>query len=214
MKSVCEEILLSSGLRKMIALTLHLGNMLNASSGKDAVTALRMSCLLKLSQTRSFDGKTSFMDYTASVAWKNCSSIDFPRGLRVAIKIEWQQTVTEFERLDATLPHIREMALKDRLTFIETDEELNVLGTTGLGRFVLEAYRKAAMVYAEIQDVHTACHGLCDYFGESSADPQNLIRDVAAFCDQFQASIDKAKLDTSPHMLETIPESTSSCGSI
>jgi hypothetical protein len=169
---------------------------------------------LKLSQTRSFDSKTSFLDYVASVAWKNCSSIDFPSGLGVAVKVEWKETVAEFERLDAKLPQIRVMALQNGSDFLEAEEELNLLNSTGVGRFVLEAYRKAAFVYADMQDVHAAFRRLCDYFGESSADPQHLIREAAMFCDQFQTSLDKAKSDDSTCLLETIPESNSSCGSI
>lgn len=199
----------------MIALVLHLGNLVNKSGGKSAVAAVRLSCLLKLSQTRSFDAKTSFLDYAASVAYKNGASTNFPASLEQAVKLDWKTTVAEFAKLDEKLPQIRKFSLKDSSAFLEDEEELNLLESTPIGRFALDSYRKAALAYAEMQDVQASFRRLCEYFGESPEDPQNLIHEVSAFCHEFQMSIEKVKKKAGTSCsLPTILETSSSFGSI
>lgn len=215
MKAVCEEIIVSSGLRKTIGLVLYLGNLVNELGGKKKVEAVRMSCLLKLSQTRSFDAKTTFLDYVASVAWKNGAPIDFPASIDEAVSVDWKNAVAEFEKLDEKLPQIREFFLKGSSSLVQEDHELNLLESTPTGRFALDGYRKAALVYAEVQDVQVCFKRLCDYFGETPEDPQSLIKEVATFCHQFQLSLAKVKKKTGASCwLPTILETSCSFASI
>lgn len=67
LRAVASQILSSEGLREIMVSVLAIGNAMNRGSWKGSATGFRLGSLIKLSQTKSTDGKSTLLDYLVLV---------------------------------------------------------------------------------------------------------------------------------------------------
>ncbi|GMH57076.1 hypothetical protein TL16_g02284, partial [Triparma laevis f. inornata] len=63
LRSVCEQVMGSEKLRKVLETVLAIGNIMNEGTSKGSADGFTFDSLLKLTQTKSFDGKMTILDY-------------------------------------------------------------------------------------------------------------------------------------------------------
>lgn len=209
----------SSSLRKILGIVLYIGNHVNTSGmrGKDRVTAIQLSSLLKLQQAKTFDRKTSFLEYVVRILRRSSPGVlrlyrpEMP-SLSRAANIQWAESVSELKALEENLAELRSMALQfgtenlqkqhPHQDHIYTEKETSVLHLSSLGQFVLRASLLITTVYAEIDAANIVFDQLVHYFGESpdpqtakessEAAPQILLY-LSQFCADLDVAVDRAE---------------------
>ena len=63
LQEVCGQVLNSEKLIQALEMVLNIGNLMNEGNLNGGVEAFKFESLPKLSQTKSFDGKTNVLDY-------------------------------------------------------------------------------------------------------------------------------------------------------
>lgn len=213
----------SSSLRKILGAILYFGNECNTTGPKpkDSVSAIQLVSLLKLNQAKTFDKKTTFLEYVARILRRNCPDLllQYRQDLATlcrAEKIQWIDTVTELEALDEKLTEVRRLALQSAKAKslvnnsrhsstnnldadFSSDDEVHLLQSTPLGRFTFEACLQMASIYAEVEAAKTVFGQLAHYFGEvcqeESSDkyqPQEIVRHLSKFCNDLDMATERA----------------------
>jgi len=83
LRDACNEVVGSKKLKKLLETILAIGNIMNEGSQKGGAVGFTFDSLLKLTQTKSVDGKTSILDYIVKTfATKNqLEDLDLPSDL-------------------------------------------------------------------------------------------------------------------------------------
>jgi hypothetical protein len=210
LQKACEEIMNSSSLRKILGMILHIGNAINTSGGirGEEASALRLSTLLKLNQAKTFDKKTTFLDYVTRILRRNHPSLllDYRHELSSlgrAEKIQWKDIATEAQELADKLIQLRQMALRLAvlpsvdISSLSSGEELKILQSTALGRFTIDAMFRMESLSAEMDSAKTVFDQIMHYFGEieeaevSMPNPQGILKHVAEFCSDVDKVVER-----------------------
>jgi hypothetical protein len=204
----------ASRFRKVLGIVLHLGNLLNTtgSGSKDMAGALKVESLLKLHQAKAFDKKTTFLQYAACVIrWNSPTLLQFKddlHTLKLAEKVNWEQSLDELENMEASLSEIRQLALasgaeegqsrvgisEDEASLAEEDK-VRCLQSTYIGTFTVDASVRMYSAYGEIESSKRAFEALLNYFGEeerTDIGPQKFLRILSLFCGNFDAAVEQA----------------------
>ena len=116
-ESACDDLINSVRLRKLLGIVLNIGNRLNTagSTSKSKAGAFTLESLLKLSQAKAFDRKTTFLHYIVLVVQRNNELLlrfkdDLPTVMK-ADKVYWDQVVSDLEEVENQLENVRRVAL-------------------------------------------------------------------------------------------------------
>jgi hypothetical protein len=217
----CDELKNSDRLRKLLGIVLNLGNRLNTAgaTGKRKAGAFSLNSLLKLSQAKAFDKKTTFLQYVVLVVQRNNEDLlhfkdDISTALK-ADKIYWDQCLSDLEDVENQLENVRRMALyQARLAqmyqlqqtnnpkgddneslsdaSMTLEEEVEALRSSGIGLFTLSAIKKVSTLRDKVEATKVKFAKLLEYFGEEhrrDLQPHDLFDIIATFSRDF----DKAK---------------------
>lgn len=198
-EQACEELKNSIRFRKLLGIVLNLGNRLNTagSSKKSKARGVSLESLLKLSQAKAFDKKTTFLHYVVLVVQRNNNDLlhfkeDIPNVMK-ADKVHWDQCLSDLEEVEHQLETVRKIALfeaRDTLSSktrkkmkkaagdedeenlpdveISLEEEVAALRATQVGLFTLDAIKKVSALRDKVEWTNKRFGRLCEYLGEDS----------------------------------------------
>lgn len=208
-------------LRKLLGIVLNIGNRLNTAgaAGKRKAGAFSLNSLLKLSQAKAFDKKTTFLQYVVLVVQRNNEILlnfkdDIPTALK-ADKVYWDQCVSDLEDVENQLENVRRMALyQARLAqmyrlqkkkpkgddddeslsdaSMTLEEEVESLRSSAIGLFTLGAIKKVSTLRDKVESIKVKFHKLLEYFGEEHRRDMQP-HDLFALFQAFSRDFDKAK---------------------
>jgi Formin Homology 2 Domain len=211
----CDEIMGSIRFRKVLGITLALGNHLNTvgKNGREPAGAITMDSLLKLNQTKAFDRQTTFLNFVVSSIRRNKASLihfkdEMPSIFKVE-KMQWSLVMFEMERMERGIDEIRKIALHYSLiqaglasddactvssSMMPLNREVELLQTTSVGRFTLDACLRLAVLVSEVDKTKDKGDALFQYFGEahkSTAQADAVFNTVCAFTRDFDRALDE-----------------------
>jgi hypothetical protein len=227
MQRACEEIMNSSRFRKILGIILTLGNLINGAgpNGKEAAGAIKLDSLLKLNQAKAFDRQTTFLQFVVMNIRRNKASLihfkdDMPSVFKVE-KMQWSLVMMEMSRMEKGLDEVRKIALhysKAQKGLVDPDDtvsvdnsslplasEVELLQTTAVGRFTLDACLRMAVLVNEIDKARDQFSALLQFFGEekkSHGQPDEVFHTIAEFGRNFDRALEdvikqeKAKVRT------------------
>jgi hypothetical protein len=112
--SACNDVLRSTKLRKILSVVLTVGNHMNQDSAAGAMTGFTLDSLLKLRNTKGFDGKTSALHYVVKLVQKNDeTALDFKADMRhvpAASRVQLDTIECELGALRQGFEHLRKTA--------------------------------------------------------------------------------------------------------
>jgi hypothetical protein len=196
-EQACDELSNSVRLRQMLGIVLNVGNRLNTAgvSGKRKAGAFTLDSLLKLSQAKAFDKKTTFLHYIVLVVQRNNELLlrfkdDLPTMMK-ADRIYWDQVEQDLEEVENQLENVRRIALhqarlmtryslrkKKKAQATDDDDnslsdssmtledEVECLRATDIGIFTLGAIKKVSGLRDKVETTKTKFASLREYFGE------------------------------------------------
>jgi len=149
--------------------------------------------LLKLSQAKAFDKKTTFLHYVVLVVQRNNEVLlnfkdDIPTALK-ADKVYWDQCISDLEDVENQLENVRRIALyQARLAqtyrlqnkkpkgdeddeslsdaSMTLEEEVEALRSSAIGLFTLGAIKKVSALRDKVEATKVKFAKLLEYFGE------------------------------------------------
>jgi hypothetical protein len=151
-----------SELRIVLKAALRLGNKLNELAGGKKTRAITVESLLQLGRTKSFDGKTTLLEFLAENLHKQAPSSLALKELLASVE---DAKDLPFPKLAAELRNFQ-----NNIRQIESQIPLLPEGAlTGPQAFVRDAAEKTAFALRELEEAQALYRELVDYFGE---DPQ------------------------------------------
>lgn len=225
-ESACDELKNSVRLRKLLGIVLNIGNRLNTAgaSGKRKAGAFSLNSLLKLSQAKAFDKKTTFLQYVVLVVQRNNEILlnfkdDIPTALK-ADKVYWDQCLSDLEDVENQLENVRRMALyQARLAqtyrlqkkskgddddeslsdaSMTLEEEVESLRSSAIGLFTLSAIKKVSTLRDKVESTKVKFSKLLEYFGEEhrrDMQPHDLFTVFSTFSRDFDKAKEKVLAD-------------------
>jgi len=209
-------------LRKLLGIVLNVGNRLNTAgaAGKRKAGAFSLNSLLKLSQAKAFDKKTTFLQYVVLVVQRNNEILlnfkdDIPTALK-ADKVYWDQCLSDLEDVENQLENVRRMALyQARLAqmyrlqkkkpkgddddeslsdaSMTLEEEVESLRSSAIGLFTLGAIKKVSTLRDKVETTKAKFTKLLEYFGEEhrrDMQPHDLFAVITTFSRDFDKAVD------------------------
>ena len=195
-ENACDELSHSVRLRKLLGIVLNIGNRLNTAgaTGKRKAGAFSLNSLLKLSQAKAFDKKTTFLHYVVLVVQRNNEILlnfkdDIPTTLK-ADKVYWDQCLNDLEEVENQLENVRRIALyQSRIAqayrlqkkksktddedseslddeSMTLEEEVEALRSSSIGLFTLGAIKKVSSLRDKVESTKMKFAKLLEYFGE------------------------------------------------
>jgi hypothetical protein len=219
-EDACDELSNSTRLRQLLGIVLQFGNRLNTAGAKNKskAGAFTLDSLLKLSQAKAFDKKTTFLHYVVLIVQRNNELLlnftdDLPTVLK-ADKVFWDQCLSDLEEVENQLENVRRISLHearvkqqfrlsrkgedddDSLGDLELtlEEEVESLRATPTGLFTLSAIKQVSALRDKVEDTRAKFNKVLEYFGqdEQSMQPHELFTLFCTFCGDFN----KAKEET------------------
>ena len=199
--NACSELSSSLRLRKLLGVVLNAGNRVNMG----AATAFSITSLLKLNHAKSMNKKTTFLHYVVTVAKRNDESIlefkeEIP-SLFKAEKIFWDHCLNEIKGLHDHLNNIKKLVLTTsedagmQSISIENNElssnELKVLSSTYVGKFLLEAVLRIKDLRQQVDKANQSYTDLLQYFHEETLKSHEFFNIFV----QFSKNVDAARAE-------------------
>ena len=222
----CDELRDSDSLRKLLGIVLNIGNRLNTAgpTRKGKVGAFTIESLLKLSQAKAFDKKTTFLHYIVMVVKRNNEAlVNFKDDLQTVLradKIYWDQCQNDLEDVENQLENVRKIALnevygKNRPSWAkqkkgkEDDDmsqesmtleaEVESLRSTKIGLFTLDAIKRVSNLREHVERTKRKFVKLLEYFGEEDTkikNPHQLFAIIGTFIRDFDGALEEvAKIE-------------------
>jgi hypothetical protein len=207
-------------LRQLLGIVLQFGNRLNTAgkSKQKQAGAFTLDSLLKLSQAKAFDKKTTFLHYLVMIVQRNNEILlsftdDLPTVMK-ADKVYWDQCLQDLEEVENQLENVRRISLHeakikkqrrqhsnkqdddDSLGDIELtlEEEVESLRSTPTGLFTLSAIKQVSALRDKVEATRNSFSRSLEYFGEDkdSMQPHELFNIFCSFGRDFNKAKDEA----------------------
>lgn len=218
-----DELKHSTRLRQLLGIVLQFGNRLNTAgkSKQHKAGAFTLDSLLKLSQAKAFDKKTTFLHYVVMIVHRNNEILlnftdDVPTVMK-ADKVYWDQCLQDLEEVENQLENVRRISLHearvkkqrhqqsnnqddddddDSLGDIELtlEEEVECLRSTPTGLFTLSAIKQVSALRDKVEATRNKFIRALEYFGEDrdSMQPHELFNIFCVFGRDFNKAKDEA----------------------
>jgi Formin Homology 2 Domain len=217
----CDELKHSTRLRQLLGIVLQFGNRLNTAgkSRQHKAGAFTLDSLLKLSQAKAFDKKTTFLHYVVMIVHRNNEILlnftdDLPTCMR-ADKIYWDQCLQDLEEVENQLENVRRISLyeakarknnlrslnkkdddEDSIGDLELslEEEVEALRATPTGLFTLSAIKQVSALRDKVESTRKKFVRVLEYFGEDqdSMQPHELFNIFCVFGRDFNKAKEEA----------------------
>ena len=191
-RGACALVHHSEKIHKLLQTVLAVGNVLNR--GKHPARGIKLGSLVKLADTRSFDGKTTLLHYLVAIV-QNSGDPENLLGLTAELRPVYGARRMTLGSLDDELA-----GLKKGLASLSVELEGEPgAGGGGLGGFHSEASGVVGNLEEMACQAHAAFRGMAQYYGESAHDaaadsdePERLLSTLFGFLDL----VEKARGDT------------------
>jgi len=214
--NACDELIHSNRLRQLLGIILQFGNRLNTAGvhSKRKAGAFTLDSLLKLSEAKAFDKKTTFLHYVILIVHRNNELLlkyydDLPIVLK-ADKVFWDQCLQDLEEVENQLENVRQISLyeakmkkqyelrrgKDSQSDDDSigemdltlEEEVELLRSTSTGLFTLGAIKQVSALRDKIDRTKAKFVRVLEYFGEDTkkTQPHELFNTISSFTREFQ----------------------------
>ena len=233
----CDELKHSTRLRQLLGIVLQFGNRLNTAgkSRQNKAGAFTLDSLLKLSQAKAFDKKTTFLHYVVMIVHRNNEILlnftdDLPTCMR-ADKIYWDQCLQDLEEVENQLENVRRISLYEARARkhnlrnqkatdddeesigdleLSLEEEVEALRATPTGLFTLSAIKQVSALRDKVESTRKKFVRVLEYFGEDkdSMQPHELFN---IFC-VFGRDFNKAKEEAFATMKKKLREERKQAG--
>jgi len=217
----CDELKHCTRLRQLLGIVLQFGNRLNTAgkSRQNKAGAFTLDSLLKLSQAKAFDKKTTFLHYVVMIVHRNSELLlnftdDLPTCMR-ADKIYWDQCLQDLEEVENQLENVRRISLYEakarkfnlqkRKTKDDDDDsigdlelsleqEVEALRATPTGLFTLSAIKQVSALRDKVESTRKKFVRVLEYFGEDkdSMQPHELFHIFCVFGRDFNKAKEEA----------------------
>ncbi len=217
----CDELRNSVRLRKLLGIVLNIGNRLNTAgpTRKGKAGAFTIQSLLKLSQAKAFDKKTTFLHYIVMVVKRNDESLvkfkDDILSVLKADKVYWDQCEGDLEEVENQLENVRKIALHevygkkrqsrarhgkgkddDYLSqeSMTLEAEVETLRSTSIGLFTLNAIKIVSDLRENVERTKRKFVKLLEYFGEEDKkkmNPHELFQIIVKFIRDFDGAYEE-----------------------
>jgi hypothetical protein len=211
----------STRLRQLLGIVLQFGNRLNTAgkSRQSKAGAFTLDSLLKLSQAKAFDKKTTFLHYVVMIVHRNNEILlnftdDLPTCLR-ADKIYWDQCLQDLEEVENQLENVRRISVYEAVARkhnlrnhekkdddddsigdlkIPLEEEVEALRATPTGLFTLSAVKQVSALRDKVESTRKKFVRVLEYFGEDkdSMQPHELFNIFCVFGRDFNKAKEEA----------------------
>eukprot|EP00977_Amphora_coffeiformis_P024769 scaffold17083_cov134-Amphora_coffeaeformis.AAC.1 len=214
LKNVCNQVMDSEKLQDLLVMVLQIGNIMNEGTRTGGAAGFKLDSLLKLTQTKSADGKTTVLDYLVEDVFiakgerhKLELTCDFPDcstagrmliGDLVAEVKAMQDSVTQCkDELEALRKeaHSNIGGVKSAIANIESQEKNSIYGAIErLEAFVDSAETIVKSLAKDKDDALTASRELCMYCGEGSgtAAATSLLGILSEFATNIESAVKKS----------------------
>ena len=214
-QKACDEVMCSSRFRKILGIVLSLGNRLNSegNNGREPARAITLDSLLKLNQAKAFDRQTTFLHFVITNIRRNKASLihfkdDMPSIFKVE-KMQWSLVMLEMQRMEKGIDELRKISLHHSQvqagltaddavpltrSSMSVNREVELLQTTSVGRFTLDACLRMAVLVSEVDKAKDQVDALYQYFGEvnkSNGQPDAVFHTVCTFGTNFDRALDE-----------------------
>ncbi|KAK3121451.1 hypothetical protein QOZ80_8BG0653630 [Eleusine coracana subsp. coracana] len=163
-----EEIRGSVKLKRIMQTILSLGNALNQGTARGSAVGFRLDSLLKLSDTRARNNKTTLMHYLSKVLSEKLPELlDFPKdlsSLELAAKIQLKSLAEEMQAVNKGLEKVEQ-----ELTTSENDGPVSEIFRKTLKDFLIGAEAEVRALTSLYASVGRNADALALYFGEDPA---------------------------------------------
>ena len=224
----CDELQHSTRLRQLLGIVLQFGNRLNTAgkSKERKAGAFTLDSLLKLSQAKAFDKKTTFLHYVVMIVHRNNETLlnftdDLPNVMK-ADKVYWDQCLQDLEGVESQLENVRRISLHEArvkkqqynnnhgddesLSDVELtlEEEVECLRSTPTGLFTLSAIKQVSALRDKVEATRNKFYRALEYFGENtdSMQPHELFNIFCVFGRDFNKAKDEAFANMKKKMRE------------
>ena len=168
----------------------------------EAASAFSITSLQKLNQTKSMNKKITILHYVVTVARRDDQSLLYFKGDLPSVfkseKIFRDHCLNGAKELEAQLTNVIKLILKSTSsTAVNLDlcnfsiEEMELLSSTYVGQFVLDAVLKIKVLKQQIDTTNESYAQLLHHFQEESLQPHEFFNVIA----QFSRTFDSAKAD-------------------
>jgi len=175
--TVCRQCMGSERLQQLLETVLSIGNIMNEGTMKGGASGFKMDSLLKLTQTKSVDGRMTVIDYIVmTFAAKNQREVldlasEFPE-VQPASKMLMSEMVLEARTGGGDLNKCKAELI--RMKNEATDYIRGSPGISRLENFIKEATSTIKTLETERDDAIKTCQELSKYFGEDGNE-QNAV---------------------------------------
>jgi len=176
---VCDasaEILSSTKLTRVFEYVLALGNFLNKGTNRGGASGIRLDGLLKFTETKGVDQKTSLLHYLLSTVYtKNPELLKFPedfKKLKLAAKVTFGTAHAQFRELDGTVTK-----LEDELQHAPPEAQLE--------DFVTKARQTVCDLEERIAKMDSSVQEVARYFGVGNDSLEEPFRMMDQFIDAY-----------------------------
>lgn len=210
--NACDELMHSNRLRQLLGIILQFGNRLNTAGdgSKKRAGAFSLESLSKLSQTKAFDKKTTFLQYIVLIVQRNNELLlqyydDIPTVFE-AENVFWDQCQQDLEEVENQLENVRRISLyeargnlgssaqglsdDDSIGDMELtlEEEVVSLRATPTGLFALHAIKQVSALREKIERTKSKSFKMKEYFGitREETEPQEIFSVFIKFTDDFK----------------------------
>jgi cellobiose-specific phosphotransferase system component IIB len=210
---VCSQVINSDRLQDLLVVVLQIGNIMNEGTRTGGAAGFKFDSLLKLTQTKSADGKTTVLDYLVEDLFiakgerhKLDLNSDFPEcstasrmliGDLVAEVKSMQDSVAQCKcELDALRKESlgKNTGVSSAIAKIESQEKNSIHGAIQrLESFIETAEETVASLSQEKDDALKSSRDLCMYCGEGNgtASATSLLGILSEFANNIESAVRK-----------------------
>jgi len=190
----CNDVIKSEKLQLVLESVLTIGNIMNEGTSSGGAVGIKFESLLKLTQTKSKNGKMSVLDYIVMMFIEKNDrdalnlSVDFPQ-CSTASRILITDIVSEFTSLESSLKVCKTELSKMKTEQINSGSEVSA-GLRRLEHFMSESDSVLSMLKKQRTKGTQACKDLAEYCGEDGG--ERAATTILGILTEFTISIDSA----------------------
>ena len=192
LSTVCNQIRESERLTKILDTVREVGNFLNEGTHAGGVSGFKLESLLKLTETKSTDGKTTVLDYIVQLLIKDDREslmiIDDLGGGTEAARIIFNDLVTEGRRIKDKVEKC-----KNELREIDQNGNCTSSGINRLQDFIFNAEKCLSDLAIREERARSACRTTAINFGEKNGEQSaiSVIEILVKFAKAVNNAVDK-----------------------
>lgn len=201
--NACRSITDSKSLKSVLGNVLAIGNAMNQGTHAGGARGFKLDSLLKLTQTKSQDKKTTVLDFlveSEAEEAKNGNNINLAgswvkelKDLSNAARLRRNEIVKEFNRLKSGMEAVERISNANHIEEDDVGDFLEMAFSSACNEFVSKDSRKIQMLHTQLDDMGRLCVTVAQYFGEDpkTYDVSKAFNTLGVFSKTYESSLKK-----------------------